>query len=186
MTQHQKTVRLVASGIMIALATVLSMITIIKMPQGGALTPCSMLPICMISIVYGVKWGLGTAFAYSLVQLMMDFSAALTWGLSAKALAISFVCDYFLAFTLLGLAGMFRNRGAWGVGAGIAVCGILRYISHVVSGAVAFGIWMPDNFDNVWIYSLAYNSYLIPEVILTIIAAYLLCRVPAIMKMKTA
>ena len=109
LTSHGKIVRLTASGIMIALATVLSMITIVKMPLGGSLTPVSMLPICMIAIVYGTGWGLGTALAYALVQLIIDFSSALTWGLSVPALVACFVFDYLLAFSVLGFAGVFRS-----------------------------------------------------------------------------
>jgi len=186
MNQHDKIVRLSASGIMIALSTVLSMIKLIPMPQGGALTPCSMLPICMISIIYGVRWGLGTGFACSLVQLAIDFSAALSWGLSAKALAVSFTFDYLVAFTVLGLAGIFRNKPVWGIGTGITIVFLLKYAAHVFSGAVAFGAFMPENFNNVWIYSLAYNTYMLPELIPTVMIAYLLCKVPALHKLKTA
>ncbi|MBE6876907.1 MAG: energy-coupled thiamine transporter ThiT [Ruminococcus sp.] len=186
MSQHDKIVRLTASGIMIALSTVLSMIKLIPMPQGGALTPCSMLPVCMISIIYGVKWGLGTGFAYSLVQLAIDFSAALSWGISAKALAVSFACDYIIAFTVLGLAGLFRNQPKWGIGVGITIVFLLKYASHVFSGAVAFGQFMPEEFSNVWIYSLAYNTYMLPELIPTIIIAYFLCKVPSLSRLKTA
>ena len=186
MSQHDKIVRLTASGIMIALSTVLSMITLIRMPQGGGLTPCSMLPVCMIWIIYGVKWGLGTGFAYSLVQLAIDLSAALSWGISATALAVSFVFDYIVAFTVLGLAGLFRNQSKWGIGAGIAIVFLLKYASHVFSGAVAFGQFMPEDFNNIWVYSFAYNTYMLPELIPTVIIAYALCKVPSLAKLKAA
>ncbi len=186
MSQHDKIVRLAASGIMIALAAILSMIKLIPMPQGGALTPCSLLPICMISIIYGVKWGLGTGLAYAGVQLMMSFSQVMSWGLSASALTVSFVFDYILGFAVLGLAGIFRNQKGWGIGAGIAVAIALKYIAHVISGGIAFGVFMPEQFSNVWIYSLAYSSYLLPEMLITIAGAYALCRVPALQKIKTA
>lgn len=58
LSSHRIVVRLAASGIMIALATVLSMVTVVKMPLGGSLTPLSMLPICMIAIIYGTGWAL--------------------------------------------------------------------------------------------------------------------------------
>jgi len=187
LTQHQKIVRLVASGIMIALATVLSMVTIIKMPLGGSLTPVSMLPICLISIIYGVKWGLGTAFAYALVQLIIDFSSAVGWGLSVPALVACFVFDYILAFTSLGMAGIFRNKKGWGICAGVALAVILRYICHIISGGTVFAVWMPDGWGNPWVYSMAYNgAFMFPEMILTIAAAYAVSKVPALTKLTTA
>ena len=186
MSQHDKNVRLVASGIMIALSTVLSMITLIRMPQGGALTPCSLLPVCMISIVYGVKWGFGTAFTYAVVQLIIGFSEVMSWGLSAKALVISFIFDYIIGFTVLGFAGMFRNQKFWGIGAGIGLAFVLKYVAHVISGATAFAVFMPENFSNVWIYSMAYSFYLLPECLITLVAAYALCKVPALQKIKIA
>ena len=183
---HEKIEKLTTSSIMIALSVILHMIAIVRMPQGGELTPCSLLPVCMISIIYGLKWGLGTAFTYSVVQLMLGFSQVMSWGLSAKALAISFIFDYIIGFTVLGLAGLFRKQKVWGIGAGIALAFALKYIAHVISGVTAFSVFMPEEFDNVWVYSLVYSSYLLPEMLLTIGAAYLVCRVPAVAKLKTA
>ncbi|MCI6330549.1 MAG: energy-coupled thiamine transporter ThiT, partial [Lachnospiraceae bacterium] len=64
----QKTQLLVEGAVVIALATVLSFIRIIKMPWGGSVTLLSMLPIVIYSIKNGVKNGLLVAFVYSLVQ----------------------------------------------------------------------------------------------------------------------
>ncbi|MBQ4466431.1 MAG: energy-coupled thiamine transporter ThiT [Oscillospiraceae bacterium] len=181
LTSHGKIVRLTASGIMIALATVLSMITIVKMPLGGSLTPVSMLPICMIAIVYGTGWGLGTALAYALVQLIIDFSSALTWGLSVPALVACFVFDYLLAFSVLGFAGVFRRKGALGIVGGVVLACVLRYICHIISGGTVFAVWMPEEWSNPWIYAAAYNGiFMLPETILTAAAAFALSKVPAI------
>ena len=51
----QKTQLLVEGAVVIALATVLSFIRIIKMPWGGSVTLLSMLPIVIYSIKNGVK-----------------------------------------------------------------------------------------------------------------------------------
>ena len=181
LSSHDKIVRLTASGIMIALATVLSMITIVKMPLGGSLTPVSMLPICMIAIIYGTGWGLGTAFAYALVQLIIDFASALTWGLSVPALVACFLFDYLLAFTSLGMAGIFRKKGDMGIVLGVVVAIVLRYICHIISGGTVFAVWTPEDWSNPWIYSAAYNGvFMGPELVLTVIAAFALTKVPAI------
>lgn len=186
LTNHQKIVRLTASSIMIALASVLSLITIIKMPLGGSLTPVSMLPICMISVIYGIKWGLGTSFVYALVQLILDFASALSWGLSARALVVCFIFDYILAFTVLGFAGIFRKQKNWGICAGVAAAVLLRYICHIISGGTVFAIWMPEEWSNPWVYSMAYNgAFMLPEMILTVIAAFALSKVPLIHRQMT-
>lgn len=54
---YKKTHALVESAIMIALATVLSYVKVWEMPWGGAITLCSMLPIILVSVKYGTKWG---------------------------------------------------------------------------------------------------------------------------------
>ena len=184
LSSHDKIVRLTASGIMIALATVLSLVTIVKMPLGGSLTPVIMLPICMIAIIYGTGWGLGTAFAYALVQLIIDFSSALTWGLSVPALIACFVFDYILAFTVLGFAGLFRKKGTAGILGGVALALLLRYVCHIISGGTVFAVWLPEEWSDPWIYAAAYNgAFMLPELILTCIAAFALSKVPAISKL---
>ena len=186
LSSHDLVVRLCVSGIMIALSTVLSLITIIKMPMGGSLTPVSMLPVCMIAIIYGTKWGLCTSLAYALVQLILDFASALSWGLSVPALVACFVFDYLLAFTMLGFAGVFRKKGAWGIPAGVALACVLRFICHVISGSTVFAVWMPEEWSNPVLYSLAYNGlFMAPELVLTAGAAFALSKIPAIRKMMT-
>lgn len=181
LSRHELIVRLAASGIMIALATVLSMLTIVKMPLGGSLTPVSMLPICMIAIVYGTGWGLGTAFTYALVQLIIDFAAALSWGLSVPALIACFVFDYLLAFTVLGFAGLFRNKGAAGIVGGVALACLLRYICHIISGGTVFAVWMPEEWNNPWVYSAAYNGvFMLPETVITAGCAFALSKLPVL------
>ena len=184
LSSHDKIVRLAASGIMIALATVLSMVTIVKMPLGGSLTPVSMLPICMIAILYGTGWGIGTAFAYALVQLAIDFASAMTWGLTATSLVVCFLFDYILAFTALGLAGIFRKKGTPGIIGGVILALCVRYLCHIISGGTVFAVWMPEEWSNPWIYAAAYNgAFMLPELVLTTVAAFALTKVPAIKKL---
>ena len=79
----QKTKLLVEGAAMVALATVLSFIRIIKMPWGGSVTLLSMLPIVIFSIKNGVKNGLIVSFAFSLVQFAQGVMDGLFgWGLT--------------------------------------------------------------------------------------------------------
>ena len=63
---------LVLCAIMIALATVLSIFPKIEAPLGGSITVASMVPIMLVSFVYGPKWGVPVAIGYSVVQLLLD------------------------------------------------------------------------------------------------------------------
>ena len=47
--------KLAVSAVLIALSTVLSLIKIYELPLGGAITLLSMLPVCLISVMYGVN-----------------------------------------------------------------------------------------------------------------------------------
>lgn len=173
--------KLTLSAIFVALATVLSLIKVYKLPLGGAVTLLSMLPIVMLSVMLGVKWGLGAAFVYSLAQLALDLGDVLTWGLTPASLVGTILLDYIFAFTVLGLGGLFTKKGYLGICFGSVLVMVLRFLCHFVSGIIIFDIWC--EWDSVWLYSLCYNgSFMLPELILTTVAAVLLFRLPQVKK----
>lgn len=170
------TKKLTVSAIMIALATALSFVKVIKMPLGGSVTLLSMLPICMLSIIYGVKWGFITSSVYALGQLALDIGEAVGWGLTSTALAGTIILDYLVPFTLLALAGLFRNKGIFGNIAGISIALVARFICHIISGIIIFDIWCPWE-NNVIFYAICYNgAFMLPELIITIIGAVFLLK----------
>ena len=186
--KHTNTRKLVTSAILLALSFVLSFVKIVDFPWGGAITLFSMLPICLVSLKYGMVWGLGSAFAYSLLQLFQDLGEAMSWGLDAKAWIGMILFDYLIAFTVLGFAGIFRSCGRSGAVAGTAIAITLRYISSVLSGAVvwksigevAFG-W---SFENTWLYSLVYNGlYMLPELVITVVVLVILSSLPQLKRL---
>ncbi len=171
--------KLCLSSLMIALAAVLSAVHLIKMPLGGSVTLLSMLPICMLSLLYGVRSGLLSAFAYALIQLIFGLPAAMGWGMTPVMWTGAILFDYLIAFTVLGFSGLFRHHGRSGKLIGIALAMVLRFLSHLVSGAIFFAAWTPEGFANPFLYSFVYNgSFMLPELILTLIAAALLIRLP--------
>ena len=170
-----RTLRLVFSAVMIALAAVLSMIKIFEMPLGGSVTLCSMLPILLVAYRYGPKWGLLTGFVYALIQLLLDVGKALGWGLTPTALVVSFVFDYLIAFSCLGLAGIYgKGFGRYILGMTTAV--VLRFVSHVIAGGTAYASWLPDGWKgHVWLYSVAYNgTFLLPDFAICLVVGILL------------
>lgn len=175
--------QLVTSAILLALAMVLSMIKVYKLPLGGSVTLLSMLPVCMISLKYGVKWGFVCSFLYAFIQLGVDLGEVMAWGMDVRMWIGCIVFDYMLAYGILGLSGIFRNKKTPVMLTGVGIAVAIRFISHYISGAIFFDIWMPEQFNNPYFYSFVYNgSYMLPELIFTLIGAGLLFGVPVIRK----
>ena len=175
-------------AIMLALAVALSYVKIWTLPFDGSITLLSMLPICLVSIKHGIGWGLGTAFCYSWFQILQG--GVFSWGLTPIMLLGSLFLDYILAFTVLGLAGILRKKGTWGIIVGvIAVC-ILRFIVHFLAGVILWAnLEQFVAFGKEWVnqpvlYSICYNGiYMLPETILTSVGAFILFRVPQLKKL---
>lgn len=193
--------RLVATGLLLAIAFILSFIKLYEMPWGGAVTLCSGLPIILIGYRYGNKWGLFSAFIFSILQLLFGLSGLR--GISGFAVVVSILFDYLFAFTCLGLGGMFRQKikqPAGAIALGAVVTLFLRYLCSVVSGWLVWGEYAADtlammgsvgqsilNTFSGWqlsfVYSIVYNAcYMLPEIVLTAVVAAILMRVPQIAK----
>lgn len=190
--QEKRIYKITLSAIFVALATALSLIKIFKMPLGGSVTLLSMLPIVMLSVMLGIKWGLGGAFAYSLLQLFLGIAldGLLGWGLTPIMLIGTILFDYIFAFTALGLAGIFRKKGTLGITVGIVLSMFLRFISHFISGYVIFkNLEQFEVFGSVFtnrpiLYSICYNGlYMLPEIVITALAATLIFSAPQIKKL---
>lgn len=168
---------LVECAVMVALATVLSLIKLYELPYGGSVTAASMLPILIIAYRHGTGVGLGTALVYGVIQQLLGINTLGGNGFTWVAIVAVVLLDYIIAFAVIGLGGIFRKKGRsaasailWG---GFFVC-ILRYICHVISGATVWaGISIPTK--AALIFSLSYNAtYMIPEtIILLTVGVYL-------------
>ena len=110
--KNNNTKKLAACAVMVALGAVLSMIKVLQMPFGGSITLLSMLPCAMISIMYGLKWGFAASFVESVVQLAFGITmdGILGWGMTPSALIGTILLDYIVAYTVIGIAGIFRKR----------------------------------------------------------------------------
>ena len=162
-------------GVMVALASILSLIQLGSLPAGGSITLASMLPIVVVAYRHGFGWCLGSAFCASLVQMLLglsSFSYVTTWQ---SILAVALL-DYVIAFAVYGLAGIFRKKlkkQYVALVAGAIFAGILRYVCHVISGATVWaGLSIPDS--AALLYSLSYNAtYMLPDTrILALVAGY--------------
>ncbi|MCL2637748.1 MAG: energy-coupled thiamine transporter ThiT [Oscillospiraceae bacterium] len=182
--KNKKVLILVESAIMLGLAFALSMVKIIQMPWGGSVTLLSMLPIAVVSIRHGLKWGLSVAFLYSLAQFFFAFGRVMAWGLTPTVFVGMVFLDYLLAYTVVGLAGFFRKQGFEGQSLGVVGAITLRFASHFISGIVLWGeyaAYYDWSQNSVPLYSLLYNgAFMFPEIILTTIGAVILLKTPYI------
>ena len=177
-------------AILLALAVVLSYIKFWQLPFDGSITLFSMLPICLVAIKYGWKWGLGTAFCYSWFQILQG--GVFGWGLTPVMLIGSLLLDYILAYTVLGFAGVFRKKGYLGCLGGIAMVCALRFFIHFLAGVI---LWANFEqfiaFGQEWVnrpvlYSICYNGvYMLPETVLTVGVAAILLKIPQIKRLIT-
>ena len=169
---HMQTRMLTEGALFVAMAQVLSYVKLYEFPNGGSVT-AAMLPILLFAVRWGLGPGLMGGFAFGLLQLIFD--GAYAWGWQSMLL------DYLVAFTPLGLAGLFRGR-KWGLFVGTLVGGAARFAVHYISGVTIYKIVAPTEFLNHTftspaLYSLIYNgSYMLPSVIITLILSAILYR----------
>ena len=189
-TKRTRVFALCECAMMLALAVVLSYVKIFTLPFDGSITLFSMLPICLISIKYGIGWGLGTAFCYAWFQILQG--GVFAWGLTPTMLIASLFLDYILAFTVLGLAGLFRKKGLLGMVMGVVMVCALRFFVHFVAGVVLWAnLEQFVAFGKEWVnrpalYSICYNGiYMLPETVMTSIGAWLLLKIPQMKRILT-
>ncbi len=175
--------KLVECAVMVALATVLSFIIIWKQPLGGSVTLLSMLPICLVGFRHGPGWGFGAAFVYSVVQLMLGIGEAVGWGLTPVVLIGCILLDYLLAYTSLGLTGLFCGAGWFGMTVGVVLSMAARFVCHFLSGVLLFAEWRGEGYSAVG-WSIVYNgAFMLPEMVFTAAAVILLARLPETRKL---
>lgn len=186
--------KIALSAILVAMAFVLSYIKLPGLPYGGSVTLFSMVPVVIISCVFGPAWGLVMSFVYSLLQLVQSAGGSSFAGQNGGAVVLIILFDFVLAFGVLGLGGVFitkkniaKKSAPFLAALGAFIVTLLRYVCHIISGYVLYGEYAEWFFEEGWgnaaggwflanfkgnqlslIYSTVYNGlYMIPEIILT-------------------
>lgn len=166
---------LVEIGLTVALAAVLNVVKVWRMPNGGAIS-LEMLPLIVLALRRGVGPGMIAGAMYGVVELMFD-AYVVNW--------LQFLMDYPIAYGLVGATGLgshmwrrsLATRGSTGATA-VAMCWILlggagRFWAHWVSGVVFFAQYAPKG-TPVAVYSAVYNaSYIVPSLAAVGVAAVL-------------
>lgn len=158
--QNNKTKMLASAGVMIALAQILSYMKLFRMPQGGTVTPGKYVPLILFALIYGGKSGCLLGFVFGILQFVLDGGQIYH--------PLSLLLDYFVAFSVVGVAGFF-NKSYLSAIRGTILAMLLSFCSFFLSGWLVFGSYAPEG-QAPWLYSLIYNaSYMLPETIITII-----------------
>lgn len=166
--QMSDTRSIVYGAISIALSFALSYARIFKLPQGGSVTFASLLPLMIYCCMFGTRRGLIVCTIYGVLQALQD---------PYIIHPMQFLLDYPLAFGLIGVSGIFMEKGvfkdkkvvAFLLGGVIAV--VLRYACHVCSGVFAFADYADlDKYGTAIAYSLAYNSFAFVDMLIALVA----------------
>jgi thiamine transporter len=173
--------RLVESAVLIAVGTVLSIMSFPGFwPLGGSITLCAMLPIVVLAHRHGTAWGLLCGLIYALLQMVLGFQNVQYATSTMMALDIVML-DYILPFTLIGLSAVFNKAVAkrpLSIALGILMTFSLRFLCHFASGIIIWGALFPNELG--WaapLWSLSYNgSYMLPETLITLAVALLTYR----------
>ncbi len=174
-------VRTLCEGaLMIALAEILSFLPLYKMPWGGSID-LAMLPIFLFCARWGFGPGMLASIAHAVLQTLFEGGIAIGWQ--------SIVGDFLLAYSVLGVAGLFwKVKGGFYIGTLVGCA--LRFLVHYVVGATIWAEYMPEVFFNMtmttpWIYSALYNGfYMVIDCAAVLLVGFLLSRTPAAKYLK--
>jgi len=159
---------IVYGAISIALSFALSYAKLFELPQGGSVTFASLLPLMIYCCMFGTRRGLIVCTIYGVLQALQD---------PFIIHPMQFLLDYPLAFGLIGVSGIFMEKGlfkdkkvvAFLLGGVLAV--VLRYACHVCSGVFAFADYADlDKYDTAIAYSMAYNSFAFVDMLIALVA----------------
>lgn len=130
-----------------AVSFILHMIQFIRYPQGGGISLLSMMPIMLLSILYGKTAGVTGGMILGILELMNG-------GFIVHPLQL--LIDYIFSNMALGLAGIFGNDNKRKIVLGCILSVFLCVFASIISGVIFFSQYAPEGM-NVWVYSFVYN-----------------------------
>ena len=178
MKTKKLSIRMLTEGaIMIAVAEILGFLPLYKLPWGGSID-LAMLPVIFFCVRWGFAPGMAMAVAHGVLQTLFEGGIAIGWQ--------SILGDFLVAYSVLGLAGLFKGRFCV---ATVVAC-TARFLVHYVVGATIWAEYMPESFFGMtmttpWLYSALYNAtYMLPDMLLLLVAYLLLSKTPLVRYLK--
>lgn len=153
------------AALSIAIGFILSCIRLYRMPSGGSVVLCSMLPLIAFSAAAGFGRGLVTCVAYGLLQIAQG-----AWIVHP----VQGFLDYIAAYAVLCLGCLAPKLPVpenWKLPVACILAAAARWLMHVVSGMIFFASDAIDAGQVPFIYSAVYNLFLAPEAVLCAVIA---------------
>ena len=155
---------MVEGAVAAALASILSLIVLYRLPQGGSVTLASVVPIWIVSLRRGALIGAVSGLTLGVLNFLQN---------PQVIHPVQPFLDYPLAFACLGIAGLFPSRPI--TGAILSVCA--RFGCHFLSGVIFFSSYADAAEKGAVIYSFIYNlSSVLPDLVLALLLYSLLQR----------
>ena len=173
------TKRIAFAGICVSMSFTLAVLKVSPVQYGGSVTLASFVPILIYAYVYGVADGLLIGLIHGLLNFIED-PYILT--------PATFIFDYLLAFTSVGVMGFFgkmqrKEKGCLPLVLGCVCVFSLRFLSHLFSGMIFFtenAVWVsfPNwAMGNAFIYSFIYQCIYVPaDALIATLAIVGLCK----------
>ena len=168
MNQNVETKKMIATINLLAIAIVLDVLVSsipilnLSMPFGGKFFGISMLPIALIGLMFGLKYGLISGFIYALYNFGIDYIIYIetlrvnleswtgeSWGAFRIFLLILF--DYIIPFMAFGLAGLFKEafqKKIQFIYAFVLISAI-RFVSSTISGIILWSSYITSASERV-------------------------------------
>lgn len=178
--ERNKLLLMIEIAIFTALALVLDIIPFLNFKVGwanGGSISLAMIPIFIVAFRWGLVGGSLSGLLFGILKIL--------FGATILHLFQGFM-DYALAFTVLGVAGIFSTKvkNAFKqnnslkafiyITIGVFLGTGLRFLAHFYGGIVFFGEYAPEG-QPAWLYSLVYNGgYMFPSFLICAIGIYLL------------
>lgn len=141
------TSRLIAHiAITLAMTVVLEMIKVFQLPFGGSASIAGMLPIILISLIYGPIIGIFTGFLYGILNFIIGPAYILH--------PIQVIFDYILPFMAVGLSGFFKNNKFIAIAVGF----FGMFVFNFTAGVIFWGSYAADYNLTPIVYSFIYNG----------------------------
>lgn len=158
MNKSVETKKMIATINLLAIAIVLDVLTNaipvlnLSMPFGGKFFGISMLPLVLIGLMFGLKYGLISGFIYAMYNFGIDYIIYLetlritlegwtgeSWGAFKITMLILF--DYVIPFMAFGLAGLFKDSFKYKLHFiyAFVFVSVVRLISATLSGVILWG-----------------------------------------------
>ena len=146
------------------------------LPFGGSITLGSMVPVMWLSLRRGFRIGMITGAIFGCIALFEDL--ILVGAANIIATPLQAVLEYPIAFGVIGLTGLFRNKSAVVAVAGAGFSVFIRFLIHSFVGVFVWAnVYSFPPEWGLWLWPAVYNgSFLAVEFIICAILLFALVK----------